>query len=74
VTVRGTYDNYFKMPDVSGISGDSLFGVNFTDRRLKIEVEFSLVLDAQTQEVISAQIDEIEGEIGRAILNPHPAR
>jgi|ERR1700722_15783294 len=54
----------------------SFYGFGFTEQTVDVEAEFSLVIEPSSYEVVSAQIDEIEGETdsGRLILNSHPTR
>jgi hypothetical protein len=52
------------------------YGFGITEQQIDVEVEFSLVVDPENHQVVSAQIDEVEGEqeAGRLILNSHPVR
>jgi hypothetical protein len=73
VGVSVDWDAYLRSAEIREFVGDSdePFQSLWTDQFLDVYVRFSLVVDAQTHEVFSAQIDEIEGDAGSVTLQPH---
>lgn len=76
VGVSVDWGAYLRSAEIREFVGDSdePFQSLWTDQLLDVYVKFSLVVDAQTHQVVSAQIDEIEGDAGSVTLQPHPYR
>ena len=76
VSVSIGWQDYLSSAEIRSFVGESdePFQSLMTEDFLDVHAKFSLVVDPEAREVVSAQIDEIEGDSGSVTLQPHPYR